>query len=656
MEKSLNPEQLKAASAIEGPILIIAGAGSGKTRMITYRIASMLDSGIKEESILALTFTNKAAKEMSGRVRELTGKKLKGLTATTFHSFGLGLLKQYIHHLGYNNDFTVYDTGDNEALVKNCVQASGYELDSYNTRTLLSTFSKLKTGREQLFSQDSAVSHIYKEWLLTQKAYNVVDFDDLIVLPIKLFNEHPWILEKVQERYRYIMVDEFQDTSLLQYRFISLIAKKYRNIAVVGDDDQSIYSWRGANYQNIVEFEKDFPERREFKLERNYRSSGNILNAANSVIAHNTERKEKKLWTEQGTGTAISLMRHKNSAAEAEYIAVDIKRSLREMPALRFSDIGILVRTNSLMGEIENTLTELNLPVAVSGGKSFFDRKEVRDILSYLKVIVNDKDDTSLLRIINTPRRGIGRVAVEKLRKLADDSRCSLYEAMEKSTGTASALPARAKESIQHLLSLFYSWKTAKSPSGLVQRIVKQTGYEEMVREEFPDSEKAQAYKLNGLRILSERLERYLKQNPDAALKDYITAVTMAGDEKDEGESKINLMTIHAAKGLEFRVVHLAGTNDDLIPSKRALEEKYENIAEERRLFYVAITRAKEKLVINYPDYRPAHDGSLKFVNPSRFIAEIPQELFRSAARTAEEKKNEQLAALAAFRKRIKDK
>ena len=656
LQKALNHEQYLAASTLEGPLLIIAGAGSGKTRMITYRIANMLEKGIPEESILALTFTNKAAKEMRERAAGLTGKILKGLTATTFHSFGLGLLKQYIHHLGYHNDFTVYDTGDNEALLKNCIQACGYGLDDYNVRTLLSTFSKVKTGREALFDQDSAASQIYKEWLLTQKAYNVVDFDDLIVLPIKLFETHQWILEKVQERYRYIMVDEFQDTSLLQYRFISMIAKKHRNIAVVGDDDQSIYSWRGANYQNIVEFEKDFPELKEFKLERNYRSTGNILSAANSVIAHNAERKEKKLWTEEGTGAAISMMCHKNTAEEAGFIALDIKRSMREMPGLRFSDIGILVRTNSLMGEIENTLTEMNLPVQVSGGKSFFDRKEIRDILSYLKVLVNDRDDTSLLRIINTPRRGIGRIAVEKLRKTADDEHISLYEAMQRSTGVDSSLSERSRESVKRFLQLLESFKAeaSRNPSGLIMRIVKETGYEDMIKEEFPDSEKAQNFKLNGLRILSERLQRYLRENPDATMKDYLTAVTMAGDEKEDDLSRINLMTIHASKGLEFRLVHLAGINDDLIPSKRALEENPESLEEERRLFYVAITRAKEKLVINYPQHRPTHEGDLKLVNPSRFISEIPQELFKSAARTEEEKKKEQLAALAAFKKRFK--
>ena len=262
LSRLLNKEQEAAAETVDGPLLIIAGAGSGKTRMITYRILHMLEEGVDEKNILALTFTNKAAKEMSDRIRALIGKPLKDLTATTFHSFGLGILKQYIQHLGYHNDFTLYDTNDNEALIKNCIVSCGYQIPDYNIRSLLSLFSNLKTGREKMINAEGAIAEIYKEWLLTQKAYNVVDFDDLILLPIKLFEAKPWILEKVQDRYRYIMVDEFQDTSLLQYRLVSMIASKYRNIAVVGDDDQSIYSWRGANYENIINFEKDFPERK----------------------------------------------------------------------------------------------------------------------------------------------------------------------------------------------------------------------------------------------------------------------------------------------------------------------------------------------------------------------------------------------------------
>ena len=428
LRQLLNKEQADAAETISGPLLIIAGAGSGKTRMITYRIAKMLESGIKEENILALTFTNKAAKEMSDRIRELTKKKLKNLTTTTFHSFGLILLKKYIHHLGYHNNFSLYDANDNQALIKNCIISLGYQIPDYNIYTLASLFSDVKTGRKDFSDTDSAVREIYNEWILSQKAYNVVDFDDLILLPIKIFEKKPFVLEEVQERYRYILVDEFQDTSLLQYKMVSMIAKKYRNLAVVGDDDQSIYSWRGANYENIRMFERDFPERKEFKLEQNYRSSATILKAANAVIKHNTERKDKVLWTESSEGAEISIRHHETGEEEASFIAEDIKRKVRS--GEKFSSFGILVRTNSLLTQIENNLMENSIPHRISGGQSFYDRREIRDILCYLKVLTNLKDDVSLLRIINTPRRGIGRTSIEKIREYADKNFKSLYESI----------------------------------------------------------------------------------------------------------------------------------------------------------------------------------------------------------------------------------
>ena len=653
LSKVLNSEQAKAAEEINGPILIIAGAGSGKTRMITYRIAHMLEEGIDEKNILALTFTNKAAKEMSDRIRGLLKKPLKNLTATTFHSFGLGILKQYIQHIGYHNDFTLYDTNDNEALIKNCIVACGYQIPDYNVRSLLSFFSDFKTGRAKLENPDGAIAEIYKEWLLTQKAYNVVDFDDLILLPIKIFEAKPWILDAVQERYRYIMVDEFQDTSLLQYRLVSMIASKYRNIAVVGDDDQSIYSWRGANYENIVQFEHDFPERKEFKLERNYRSTGNILTAANALIVHNKERKNKKLWTEEGSGSAISIKHHKTSEAEAYWIGSRIKSDMREIRELKYGDIGVLVRTNSLISELENIFAEMNIPVRVSGGQSFFDRREVRDILCYLKTLLNSHDDVSLLRIINTPRRGIGRTTIEKLRKDADERNTSLYEAIEHMSGLDSPLQDRTKENLKAFMAKLSEWKASSaSPDNLIRRIVNDINYQGMLSEEYPDSPKTVDYKMRSIEILENRLKRYLEMNEGAALKDYLNAVAIVGDEKEDDGNKVNLMTMHASKGLEFRIVYLAGIEDDVIPSSRALEENAKNIDEERRLFYVAITRAREKLVINYADTRISREGEEKMVLPSRFLEEIPSDLFKNEEKSPEELKKEQIERMKALLER----
>ena len=651
----LNPEQYKAASQIEGPELIIAGAGSGKTRMITYRIAYMLSKGIDQSEILALTFTNKAAKEMAERVRDTVGKKLERLTTTTFHSFGLGLLKMYIQYLGYRNDFTLYDENDNISLIKNCIVTLGYQLSDYNVHSLRDFFSQYKTGRIPLPDKGSAVREIYDEWLLTQKAYNVVDFDDLIILPIKIFEKKPEILLNVQLRWRYIMVDEFQDTSLLQYKLVSMIASKYRNIAVVGDDDQSIYSWRGANYQNIVNFEKDFPERKEYRLERNYRSSGNILSAANALIIHNKERKDKKLWTESGDGASISIKRHTTGEEEAMWIATEIRKLMRENHYC-LNDFGVLVRTNSLMNTIETTFVESQLPVCVSGGSSFFDRKEIRDMLCFLKILVNESDDNSLLRIINTPRRGIGRTTVEKLRRYADDHNTTLHIALEELSASTDFRES-TRNALQDFVKLIHKWMGMTGrPEKLIETILADTGYEAMVREEFPDSDKAVAFKMRGIHFLTERMNTYIKEHPGTTLRDYLRSVSIIGDESKDDELKISLMTMHASKGLEFKIVFLAGIEDHIIPSARALEEDSRNIDEERRLFYVAITRAKEKLFINYADTRRDREGKEKIVLPSRFLEEIPNTLFKNEEKTKEETLQDNINSAKSFLEMLKNR
>ena len=651
----LNPEQYKAASQIEGPELIIAGAGSGKTRMITYRIAYMLSKGIDQSEILALTFTNKAAKEMAERVRDTVGKKLERLTTTTFHSFGLGLLKMYIQYLGYRNDFTLYDENDNISLIKNCIVTLGYQLSDYNVHSLRDFFSQYKTGRIPLPDKGSAVREIYDEWLLTQKAYNVVDFDDLIILPIKIFEKKPEILLNVQLRWRYIMVDEFQDTSLLQYKLVSMIASKYRNIAVVGDDDQSIYSWRGANYQNIVNFEKDFPERKEYRLERNYRSSGNILSAANALIIHNKERKDKKLWTESGDGASISIKRHTTGEEEAMWIATEIRKLMRENHYC-LNDFGVLVRTNSLMNTIETTFVESQLPVCVSGGSSFFDRKEIRDMLCFLKILVNESDDNSLLRIINTPRRGIGRTTVEKLRRYADDHNTTLHIALEELSASTDFRES-TRNALQDFVKLIHKWMGMTGrPEKLIETILADTGYEAMVREEFPDSDKAVAFKMRGIHFLTERMNTYIKEHPGTSLRDYLRSVSIIGDDSKDDELKISLMTMHASKGLEFKIVFLAGIEDHIIPSARALEEDSRNIDEERRLFYVAITRAKEKLFINYADTRRDREGKEKIVLPSRFLEEIPNTLFKNEEKTKEETLQDNINSAKSFLEMLKNR
>ena len=660
--KKLNSEQAKAAANINGPSLIIAGAGSGKTRMLTYRIAYMLEQGIQDREILALTFTNKAAKEMKERISELTKGNYKHITATTFHSFGLGLLKQYIQYLGYKNNFTVYDTNDNTSLLRNVIVTLGYDLSNYNISSLLALFSDIKCERhKEIQNKDSALEEIYNEFIATQKAYNVVDFDDLILLPIKIFEKRPDVLNIVQERYKYILVDEFQDTSLLQYKFITLIAKKYQNIAVVGDDDQSIYSWRGANYQNIVNFEHDFPTLKEFKLERNYRCSGNILEAANTIITHNEKRKEKKLWTEDSKGSQIYVTSNEDEEEEAYYIAQHIKdRSRKE--GLAYSDFAVLVRTNGLLSKLETALMENSIPTQVSGGQSFFDRKEIRDLLCYLKVIVNIDDDVSLLRIINTPRRGIGRVTIEKLRQHADKKKTSLFDALSDFAYAADApVSGKTKEALKNFVQMVIGWQNLaenNQKASLLSTIIDDISYREKLHEDYPDSPKSVDYKMQSLEFLRQRISRYEKSNPDTSLRDYLNLVMILGEENSDVEKgKVNLMTMHAAKGLEFNTVYLAGIEDNIIPSSRALEENPANIEEERRLFYVAVTRAKKELTITYCENRKDRMGENHLCLPSRFIEEIPKELISNIVASEEESSTEdKLAALSAMLEKFRKK
>ena len=660
--KELNSEQAKAAANINGPSLIIAGAGSGKTRMLTYRIAYMLEQGIQDREILALTFTNKAAKEMKERISELTKGNYKHITATTFHSFGLGLLKQYIQYLGYKNNFTVYDTNDNTSLLRNVIVTLGYDLSNYNISSLLALFSDIKCERhKEIQNKDSALEEIYNEFIATQKAYNVVDFDDLILLPIKIFEKRPDVLNIVQERYKYILVDEFQDTSLLQYKFITLIAKKYQNIAVVGDDDQSIYSWRGANYQNIVNFEHDFPTLKEFKLERNYRCSGNILEAANTIITHNEKRKEKKLWTDDSKGSQIYVTSNEDEEEEAYYIAQHIKdRSRKE--GLAYSDFAVLVRTNGLLSKLETALMENSIPTQVSGGQSFFDRKEIRDLLCYLKVIVNIDDDVSLLRIINTPRRGIGRVTIEKLRQHADKKKTSLFDALSDFAYAADApVSGKTKEALKNFVQMVIGWQNLaenNQKASLLSTIIDDISYREKLHEDYPDSPKSVDYKMQSLEFLRQRISRYEKSNPDTSLRDYLNLVMILGEENSDVEKgKVNLMTMHAAKGLEFNTVYLAGIEDNIIPSSRALEENPANIEEERRLFYVAVTRAKKELTITYCENRKDRMGENHLCLPSRFIEEIPNQLISNKVAGEEETSTEdKLAALSAMLEKLRKK
>ena len=634
LKDKLNPEQYRAVTTLEGAILIIAGAGSGKTRVITYRIANMLEKGIPQSAILALTFTNKAAKEMEERIKDLTGKKLQNLTVSTFHAFGVQILRQEIEALGFRQNFSIYDETDKKSLIKETGRELKYTADALDLYKISVLFSDIKTGRKNWESENDMYRQLYEEYQKGLKLYNAVDFDDLIVLPIKLFHEHPEILEKYKNRYKYIMVDEFQDTSHQQYEFIHLLSDK--NIAVVGDDDQSIYSWRGADYQNIVNFEKDF-DVTEIRLEQNYRSTGTILAAANGVIKHNTNRKDKELWSGNGDGKPIEVFMPENEAAEAEFIAEGILGICTDENR-NYDDFGVLIRANTQSRAIEEAFLENNIPYTMSGGTSFFERKEIKDIISYLRVIANHDDDINLLRIINTPRRGIGRITIEAISEVAKRMDLSLWEAIQALfTATEEECPVSEStlEDLKAFTDIIENAKSMLGGKGLskkVRQLVDDIKYFDYLIGENPKSEKSARFKFMNIESLIKSMEQW-ENNPnyeDTSLYAYLNRITLLSrddmdDEQDKG--KVNLMTVHASKGLEFQVVFIAGAEEGLMPHAHAVEEGGDAaVEEERRLFYVAVTRAQKRLLISSCKFRRKMGGSIE-CQPSRFLDEIPPNL-----------------------------
>jgi DNA helicase-2/ATP-dependent DNA helicase PcrA len=653
----LNEPQLRAVTTIAGPVLIIAGAGSGKTRVITYRIAHMLDKGIPQHAILALTFTNKAAKEMETRVKELTGKKLQSLTVSTFHAFGLSIIRDNAELLDLRKNFSVYDETDRATLIKNSLKECKMAAKKVDLYALGQLFSGIKTGLAAWNGDEANMQPVYEEYQQGLRIYNAVDFDDLLTLPLALFEQNPAILQQYRERYRYIMVDEFQDTSLIQYRLLRLLAMsgegQATNICVVGDDDQSIYSWRGANYRNLLLFEQDFPGITEIKLEQNYRSTSTILEAANGVIAHNTNRKEKTLWSGNSGGKPIELVFPENESAEADFIAAQIKH-LSVAETLRYHDFGILTRTNSLATNIEEALLAADIPYKVSGGTSFFQRKEIKDIISYLRVIANPHDDVSLLRIINTPPRGIGKTTVAMLNDIAKKNKTGVWDAISRLNHTrregqqhlfhtqtaltdleefTRLIETQREEILERKGAPGQPWSLSQKVRSLVD-IIDYWGY--LVLEHGKEKEKKARWKFGNIEYFIKMIEHW-ERDPDtldSGLYAWLNRISLIT--RDDGETdalgKVNLMTIHSAKGLEFPVVFIAGAEDGLIPHEKSVsdsdneDEKAGSIEEERRLFYVAITRAREKLYISVCKQR-RHPQGVDDCTPSPFLAEIPPHL-----------------------------
>lgn len=631
LKKELNPQQYKAVTTTDGAILIIAGAGSGKTRVITFRIAYMLDKGIPQSQILALTFTNKAAKEMSNRIKDLTQKKLQNLTISTFHAFGVKVLRSDIDKLGYRENFSIYDETDRISLIKECGRELKFSPEAMDIYMIGNLISDIKTGRKIWDASNEMYRPLYESYQEGLKLFNAVDFDDLIILPIKLFKEHPKILAKYKERYKYIMIDEFQDTSHQQYEFMHLIAEK--NIAVVGDDDQSIYGWRGADYQNIINFEQDF-DVTEIRLEQNYRSTGTILDAANGVISHNTNRKDKKLWSGKDIGKPIEIFMPEDESDEADFIAESILGIACE-EKLKYDDFGVLMRSNSQGRFIEEAFLQNNIPYVMSGGTSFFERKEIKDVISYLRVIVNHDDEINLLRIINCPKRGIGRATIQLLNDEAALQGCSLWNAIisliKRQDSPASE---NTKEDLQNFTEIIENHRqkimTGRGLAQKIRRLTEDINYKDHLLTEYSKNEKAIQFKMKNIESLLNSIEAWENnpENENPNIFNYLNRITlMSRDNEDENDKgKVNLMTIHASKGLEFPVVFIAGAEEGLIPHARSVEENNGDVEEERRLFYVAITRARDKLFISACKKR-RHQQITRETEPSRFLDEIPVNL-----------------------------
>ena len=648
----LNREQQEAVLHVDGPLLILAGAGSGKTRVLTYRIAHLIDEcGVNPWNILAITFTNKAAGEMRERVDKIVGYGSESIWVSTFHSTCVRILRRYIDRLGYDTNFTIYDTEDQKTVMKSVCQKLQLDSKLYKERMLLNVISHAKdeyiSPNEFLLEakgdfRQEKIAQAYVEYQKELKKNNALDFDDLLVKTVELFQSCPDVLEYYQNRFRYIMVDEYQDTNTVQFKFISTLARQYRNLCVVGDDDQSIYKFRGANIRNILDFEKVFPDAKVVKLEQNYRSTQNILNAANGVIANNRGRKEKALWTENEQGEPILFQQFQNGYEEAEYVSGEISKKVRKGEA-EYQDFAVLYRTNAQSRLFEEKFLYANIPYKIVGGVNFYSRKEIKDILAYLKTIDNGKDDLAVRRIINVPKRGIGNVTLAKVQAYADSRDISFFEALEE----AGEIPGLGKAAlkIQPFVHLIHEMRLSladMSMQDLIQAILDKTGYAEDLKNEDTDESEA---RLENIDEFINKAVTYEEGAEEPNLSGFLEEVALVADidSVEDGDNRVLLMTLHSAKGLEFPYVYLAGMEDGLFPSYMSIaaDDPTEEIEEERRLCYVGITRAMKELTITCARCRMVR-GETQYNNVSRFVREIPPELLaRKSVMPREPKKPE---------------
>lgn len=646
---SLNERQREAVFHTEGPLLILAGAGSGKTRVLTHRIAYLIEErGVNPWNILAITFTNKAAGEMRERVDHLVGHGSESIWVSTFHSTCVRILRRHIDRLGYDTNFTIYDSDDQKTLIKDVCRRVGIDTKIYKERSILAAISAAKdemiTPAEYEINAagdfgKQKIAKAYLEYEKQLRANNALDFDDLLMKTVQLFQTQPDVLGNYQERFRYILVDEYQDTNTVQFKFVSLLAAKYQNLCVVGDDDQSIYKFRGANIKNILNFEQEFQDAKVIKLEQNYRSTSNILNAANAVIRNNYGRKDKTLWTDNGEGEKIHFRQFDTAFDEAEFIAEDIGKCVEQGNS--YHDFAILYRTNAQSRMFEEKFVAGNIPYKIVGGVNFYARREIKDLLAYLKTIDNGRDDLAVRRIINVPKRGIGPTTINRVQESAAAREIRFYEALQGLDLIPNIGRSAAKlESFVALIEYFKGRARQVSLSDLMKEIIETTAYIETLEAE--NQEDAQA-RIENIDELLSKIAAYEESCEElgqpAELSGFLEEVALVADidSLDEEQDYVVLMTLHSAKGLEFPHVYLVGMEDGLFPSYMTItSDDIEDLEEERRLCYVGITRAEEELTVSCARRRMVR-GETQYNRMSRFLKEIPMDLMETGARKIEE-------------------
>lgn len=629
---TLNDRQCEAVKHTEGPLLITAGAGSGKTKVLTCRIAHLLELGVAPYRILAITFTNKAAKEMKERVTNLVGAQADSIWLSTFHSFCAKLLRFEVDGFhGYTRNFTIYDSSDQLVLVKDCLKKLNLDDKQFTPRSVLGTISSAKNvlmdakafAAKASDFYEQKVADVYALYQEKLRENNAVDFDDLLFLAVRLLQENEEVREKYQSRFQYILVDEYQDTNHAQYVLTKILAARWRNICVVGDADQSIYAWRGADIRNIIDFTRDYPDAASIKLEQNYRSTKTILHAANAVIDNNESRPKKTLWTENPTGNKIIHYQAQTEHDEADYIA-GVIYNRHEISHEPYGDMAILFRTNAQSRVLEEKLMRYAIPYTMVGGTKFYDRKEIKDVLAYLRLLYNPEDSLSLTRIINVPKRNIGATTMEHVAAYAEAQGISLFEAL--SSTDEIPVTKRAKASLENFAAMIFDLLNdieGKDVLSLIETVIKQTGYGDMLDKEAEHDPQGESRKENVGEFLSVAKD-YMDSNPEGNLQDFLENVALVSDVDDfeSSDSKVTLMTLHAAKGLEFPVVFLTGLDEGLFPHSRTLMDPAQ-VEEERRLAYVGITRAERQLYVTNAVTRTMY-GRISAYMPSRFLAEIP--------------------------------